>query len=100
VEAFSRAARLNASLFANPDPTAGCLAGQVRAGEVEVLRLMSAGQSDRQVSDQLAIRAATAQTHVSHILTKLDLSSRTQAALYALREGLASLDGTDPPGEG
>ncbi|MBN1581608.1 MAG: response regulator transcription factor, partial [Anaerolineae bacterium] len=43
-------------------------------------------------ADQLDISEATVRTHVSHILTKLELSSRTQAALYALRRGLASLE--------
>jgi NarL family two-component system response regulator LiaR len=40
----------------------------------------------------LVIGEATVRTHVSHVLGKLHLASRTQAALYALREGLASLD--------
>jgi hypothetical protein len=43
----------------------------------------------------LAIKEATVRTHVSNILNKLHLSSRTQAALYALRAGLASLDDAD-----
>ena len=42
----------------------------------------------------VAIGAATVSKHVSHILSKLHLASRTQAALYALREGLASLGDT------
>lgn len=63
--------------------------------ESEVLQLVAAGRSDRQISDRLAITEATVRTHVSNILTKLNLSSRTQAALFALREGWASLDGTD-----
>jgi NarL family two-component system response regulator LiaR len=59
--------------------------------EVEVLRLVAQGQSNREISDELAISEATVRTHVSNILGKLNLCSRTQAALYALREGLASL---------
>jgi NarL family two-component system response regulator LiaR len=59
--------------------------------EVEVLQLVAQGQSNREISDLLAISEATVRTHVSNILSKLNLCSRTQAALYALREGLASL---------
>jgi len=63
--------------------------------EVEVLRLVARGQSNREIADQLVISEATVRTHVSNILGKLHLASRTQAALYALREGLASLDDAD-----
>jgi NarL family two-component system response regulator LiaR len=59
--------------------------------EMEVLRLVAVGQSNREISDHLTISEATVRTHVSNILSKLNLSSRTQATLYALREGLASL---------
>ena len=59
--------------------------------EVEVLQLVAQGQSNRQISHQLAISEATVRTHVSNILAKLTLSSRTQAALYALQKGLVSL---------
>jgi NarL family two-component system response regulator LiaR len=60
--------------------------------ELEVLRLVSQGRSNREIADQLVIAEMTVRTHVSNILGKLHLASRTQAALYALREGLASLD--------
>jgi NarL family two-component system response regulator LiaR len=63
--------------------------------EVEVLRLVARGQSNQEIADQLVISEATVRTHVSNILGKLHLASRTQAALYALREGLASLDDVD-----
>ena len=63
--------------------------------EVEVLRLVARGQSNQEIADQLVISEATVRTHVSNILGKLHLASRTQAALYALREGLASLDDAD-----
>jgi NarL family two-component system response regulator LiaR len=66
--------------------------------EVEVLRLVAQGLDNQEIAEKLVISEATARTHVSHILSKLHLASRTQAALYALREGLASLDGaTEPP---
>jgi NarL family two-component system response regulator LiaR len=50
------------------------------------------GRSNRQIAEQLVISGATVRTHVSNILGKLHLASRTQAALYALQAGLASLD--------
>ena len=60
--------------------------------EIQVLRLIAVGESNKEIADRLSITEATARTHVSNILAKLNLGSRTQAALYALREGLASLD--------
>ena len=60
--------------------------------EVEVLRRLAQGHENREIAEQLVISEATVRTHVSNILGKLHLASRTQAALYALREGLASLD--------
>jgi two-component system, NarL family, response regulator LiaR len=62
--------------------------------EVEVLRLVAKGKSNRQIADEMIISEATVRTHVSNILCKLHLASRTEAALYALREGLAFLDDT------
>ena len=63
--------------------------------EVEVLRLVAQGYSNQEIAQQLVIGEGTVRTHVSNILGKLHLASRTQAALYALREGLASLYDTD-----
>jgi NarL family two-component system response regulator LiaR len=63
--------------------------------EKEVLRLVAQGRHNQEIADLLAISEATVRTHVSHILTKLELSSRTQAALYALRRGIASLEDAD-----
>ncbi|HET7080632.1 MAG TPA: response regulator transcription factor [Chloroflexia bacterium] len=59
--------------------------------EMEVLRRVAHGETNQQIAAALGISEATARTHVSNILSKLHLASRTQAALYALREGLASL---------
>jgi len=64
--------------------------------EVDVLRLVAQGRSNRDIADELVITEMTVRTHVSNILGKLHLASRTQAALYALREGLASLDDVPP----
>jgi len=60
--------------------------------ELEVLKLVARGQSNSEISKQLVISEGTVRTHVSNILGKLHLASRTQATLYALRKGLASLN--------
>ena len=56
--------------------------------EVEVLRLLGQGQSNKQIAHELHVREETVKTHVSKVLHKLGLQSRTQAALYAMRNGL------------
>jgi len=68
---------------------------QLTERQVEVLQLVAQGHSNQEIAVQLTISEATVRTHVSNILSKLHLASRTQAALYALREGLASLDDAD-----
>jgi NarL family two-component system response regulator LiaR len=60
--------------------------------EIEVLRSLARGLSNEAIGDALSISEATVRTHVSNILFKMNLDNRTQAALHALREGLASLD--------
>ena len=64
--------------------------------EVEVIRLVAKGLSNRDIAERLVVTEATVRAHVSNILSKLHLANRTQAALYALREGLASLDDNLP----
>jgi DNA-binding NarL/FixJ family response regulator len=59
--------------------------------ELDVLRLVAAGKPNKQIAAELAISERTARTHVSRILRKLRLSSRTQAALWAVREGLVEV---------
>jgi DNA-binding NarL/FixJ family response regulator len=59
------------------------------AREHEVLVLLAAGLSNREIAHRLSISERTARTHVSSILDKLGLRSRTQAALYAVQQGLA-----------
>jgi DNA-binding NarL/FixJ family response regulator len=83
------ARRLMASLREEraDDPTA-----ELTARELEVLRLVAAGKPNKQIAGELSISERTARTHVSRILRKLRLSSRTQAALWAVREGLVEVE--------
>jgi NarL family two-component system response regulator LiaR len=60
--------------------------------EMDVLRLVAQGLTNQEIAETLIIGVGTVRTHVSNILAKLHLANRTQAALYALREGLAPLD--------
>jgi NarL family two-component system response regulator LiaR len=62
------------------------------AREVEILKLIAQGLPNRDIAEKLVISERTVRTHVTNILGKLHLANRTQAALYALREGLADLD--------
>jgi NarL family two-component system response regulator LiaR len=64
--------------------------------EVEVLRWVAQGQSNQEIADRLVMSETEVHTHISNILSKLHLVSRTQAVLYALQEGLASLDDAAP----
>jgi NarL family two-component system response regulator LiaR len=59
--------------------------------ELDVLRLIAQGLTNQEIANELVVGQGTVRTHVSNILAKLHLANRTQAALYALREGLASL---------
>jgi NarL family two-component system response regulator LiaR len=59
--------------------------------EIEVLKLLAHGLSNQEIADKLVIGVTTVYTHVSNILAKLHLATRTQAALYALREGYVPL---------
>ena len=60
--------------------------------EVEALKLIARGLSNESIATELSIDLGTVRYHVSNILSKLHLENRTQAALYALREGLATLE--------
>jgi len=62
--------------------------------EVEVLKRVAQGLSNQEIADALYISERTVRNHVGNILNELHLANRTQAALYALREGLASLNST------
>lgn len=60
--------------------------------EVDVLQVLAKGKSNRKIAEDLSISETTVRTHVSNILGKLHLASRTEAALYALKEGMANID--------
>lgn len=60
--------------------------------EVEVLILVARGLPNQDIANSLYISERTVRTHVSNMLSKLHLANRTQAALYALKEGLVTLD--------
>jgi NarL family two-component system response regulator LiaR len=62
------------------------------AREMMVLRLIAQGLSNQEIADRLVVSEPTVRAHVSRILSKLHLASRTQAALYAVREGLTDAD--------
>lgn len=60
--------------------------------ETEVLGLLARGRANKQIAGDLFVEEKTVKTHVSSILRKLGVQSRTQAALYAVRSGLVSMD--------
>ena len=60
--------------------------------ELEVLKLVAQGLGNQDIAERLVITEITVRSHVSNILAKLHLANRVQATLYALREGLVSLD--------
>jgi DNA-binding NarL/FixJ family response regulator len=83
------ARRLTASLRTgrHDDPTV-----DLTSRELEVLSLIGAGESNKGIAAALGISERTARSHVSNILAKLGLTSRTQAALWAAREGIADVE--------
>ena len=64
--------------------------------ETEVLKLVAQGKSNKEIALELQIGDKTVHSHVSNILSKLGLNSRTQAALYAIRTGLVPLTTLTP----
>lgn len=60
--------------------------------ETETLRFIAKGHANKEIASLMGVSEVTIKTHVSSILSKLNLSSRTQAALFALKEGLVGLD--------
>jgi two-component system, NarL family, response regulator LiaR len=60
--------------------------------EFEVLKLIAQGQDNRQIASSLVISEKTVKTHVSNLLSKLQMADRTQAAIYAIRQRIVPLD--------
>lgn len=56
--------------------------------ELDVLRLIAKGKNNKEIADEMVISEKTVKTHVSSILSKLDLDNRTQAAIYSLKHNL------------
>jgi DNA-binding NarL/FixJ family response regulator len=83
------ARRLMASRGDGPDDDP---ISQLTSRELDVLRLVAEGKPNKGIATDLAISERTARTHVSRILRKLRLTSRTEAALWAVREGLVKVE--------
>ncbi len=64
----------------------------LREREVDVVKLVARGLTNQEIAETLFINERTVGNHIGSILSKLHLANRTQAALYALRKGLATLD--------
>lgn len=60
--------------------------------ETDTLRLVAKGHPNKYIAEELGVSEMTIKTHVSNVLSKLNLQSRTQAALFALREGIIGID--------
>jgi DNA-binding NarL/FixJ family response regulator len=74
------------------DPSRRPAPGELTERELEVLRHIARGESNKEIARALVVAEKTVKTHVSNILAKLHLADRTQAALYAVRKGLADTD--------
>jgi DNA-binding NarL/FixJ family response regulator len=78
------------STLARPRPPVEPDGGQLTRRERQVLGLIAAGHSNKRIALELEIAEKTVKTHVGHVLAKLGVADRTQAALLAVREGLVS----------
>jgi two-component system, NarL family, response regulator LiaR len=82
------AAQLVAALRREEESPGRRLAAELTARETEVLRLIADGLSNAEIADRLFLSGKTVKTHVSNVLSKLQLADRTQAAVFAWKEGL------------
>ncbi|GIK36738.1 MAG: DNA-binding response regulator [Chloroflexota bacterium] len=76
----------------NPQTSPSPAGGMLTERELEVLKLVAQGLDNKEIADRLVISGPTVRSHITNILTKLNLTSRTQAVLYALRQGIVGLD--------
>jgi NarL family two-component system response regulator LiaR len=76
--------------LASSETDPGPVPDELTPRELEVLRLVAQGMSNREIAQALTISEKTVKTHVSNILGKLNLADRTQAAIYAHRHGIAA----------
>ena len=72
----------------HPEPPGAAAVARLTAREVEVLRLIARGLANKEIARELVLSEKTVKTHVSNLLQKLDLGDRTQAALFAVRNGV------------
>ncbi|MBZ0295044.1 MAG: response regulator transcription factor [Anaerolineae bacterium] len=72
------------------DEASDPLSDELSDREMEVLRLLTSGLSNAAIADKLHVSVSTVKTHVRHILEKLDVADRTQAALWAVRNNITS----------
>ena len=77
-------------IMANHDNRGANMANELTDREMEVLNLLAQGASNPQIAEELFITINTVKTHISHILAKLQLENRTQAATYAVQKGIVS----------
>jgi DNA-binding NarL/FixJ family response regulator len=89
------------STFQSGGPRGSRLAPPLTERELEVIRALAQGMSDRQIANALGISEKTVRNHTSNIYRKLHIFDRTQAVIYAIREGVIDVEELEyrPPGE-
>jgi DNA-binding NarL/FixJ family response regulator len=85
------------SLFEAPDNLGSRISPPLTERELQIIKALAQGKSNKEVARTLGISERTVRNHASNIYTKLHVFDRTQAVLYAVREGLIDLDNLDLP---